>query len=230
MLLSFAKGNAKIEKSDKSGEYSTAIMYLAPHSMSGTNICPHASPGCITSCLFLSGHGVYSNVIAARLKRTQFYLKEREKFLTQLKLEIRQHVKRSKGKGLIPCIRLNGTSDIRWEKVCPSLFTEFHDVQFYDYTKNDKRMIEWCEGKLPSNYHLTFSRSEVNDDACRRVIAAGGSVAVVFKRGRVRRGWYGVAVKNGDETDLRFLDPRGKVIGLYAKGKARRDMSGFVVL
>jgi hypothetical protein len=35
-------------------------------------------------------------------------------------------------------------------------------------------------------------------------------------------------VFNGDESDLRFLDPQGVIVGLYAKGKAKKDTSGFV--
>lgn len=40
---------------------------------------------------------------------------------------------------------------------------------------------------------------------------------------------YGMPVINGDEHDLRFLDPKRVVVGLNAKGDAKYDRSGFVV-
>ena len=229
-LLSFAEGNAKLSKSDSGGKYASAIMYLAPHKMSGHNMCPFASPGCIDSCLFTSGHGAFNSVINARLARTKFFLSDRRSFITQLKKEITSHVVKSKKAGRIPCIRLNGTSDIAWEVIEPSIFTDFSSIQFYDYTKIPARMVRWCEGKLPKNYHLTFSRSENNDAVCEEILHMGGSVAVVFaKKGELPSKFYNRKVVNGDETDLRFLDPRGKIIGLYAKGRAKKDQTGFVV-
>ena len=36
-------------------------------------------------------------------------------------------------------------------------------------------------------------------------------------------------VINGDKTDMRFKDPVGVIVGLKAKGKARKDTSGFVI-
>ena len=85
-------------------------------------------------------------------------------------------------------------------------------------------------GPWPSNYHLTFSRSEANEADCRRVLEAGGNVAVVFGC-PFPQTYLGATVINGDEHDLRHLDPRGGfIVGLTPKGrKAKRDASGFVV-
>jgi hypothetical protein len=99
----------------------------------------------------------------------------------------------------------------------------FQSVQFYDYTKLPNRR------NVPSNYHLTFSRSESNELDALRILANGVmNVAVVFDTLPTK--WAGVKVIDGTETDLRFLDEQGVVVGLVAKGKAKKDNSGFTIL
>ena len=219
----------KTIKSDESGNgYLTAIMYLAPHKVSGRNVCPNASPGCIAGCLNLSGRGFYNNVQQARINRTNTWFDNRESFKSQLVDEIKAFVRKCVKNGVKAAVRLNGTSDIAWEKVWPELFTMFPEVQFYDYTKSFKRMIAFCFHKLPPNYHLTFSRSEVNEEMCKEILRYNGNVAVVFSHKNIPAKYNGHTVHNADETDLRFLDKPG-IQGLYAKGKAKRDTSGFVV-
>lgn len=119
-----------------------------------------------------------------------------------------------------------------------SIMARFPDLQFYDYTKNPGRAVTNAMGFHPANYHLTFSRSETNERQCLDVLAAGGNVAVVFstatKSGKrpaeaLPADWHGYRVVDGDKDDLRFLDPRGVVVGLRAKGRAKHDTSGFVV-
>lgn len=222
--------NAKIEKSNKSGKgYLSAIMHLAPYNLSGRNVCPQASKGCAAACLNTAGFGRYKMVQDARIKRTQWFFDNRKEFMKQLRKEIATFVKRCKKNKVKPAIRLNGTSDIKWEELSGGLFTEFPTVQFYDYTKITKRMIRFCEGKLPSNYHLTFSRSESNDKDVQSVLTAGGNVAVVFKDSLPKK-WQGFKVIDADNTDQRFLDPKNIVCGLLAKGKGKKDSSGFVIL
>jgi len=126
-----------------------------------------------------------------------------------------------------PTVRLDGTSDVGWER--HGVIQAFKGVQFYDYTKNYVRMLAFIGGKLPSNYSLTFSRSETNEAQCLEVLKRGGNVAVVFRGKVLPTHWNGFKVINGDENDLRFLDPKGVVVGLTAKGKAKSDTSGFVV-
>jgi hypothetical protein len=118
-----------------------------------------------------------------------------------------------------------------------SLFDKHPEVQFLDYTKNPARMMKFIKGGMPANYHLTFSQSEENAEDCKKVLAAGGNVAAVFapldKKAKKRtfefpESWEGHKVFNGDDTDLRFLDPQGQIIGLRAKGRAFKDDSGFV--
>jgi hypothetical protein len=123
--------------------------------------------------------------------------------------------------------RLNVVSDVAFERECPELFTRFADVQFMDYTKQARRLLN---SNRPPNYHLTFSRSERNDSDCRRVLEAGGNVAVVFRKPPFPRSFWGYPVIDGDRNDLRFLDSGPCIVGLKAKGKgARQDRTGFVL-
>lgn len=217
----------KWEKSDKAGtEFLTAGMYLAPYKLSGKNFCPHASKGCAAACLFTSGRGRYPKVQTARIKKSHWFIEDRAGFLAQLEKDIAAFARKCDRKGKRPAIRLNGTSDLAWERIAPRFFRDFPGVQFYDYTKSYTRMLNFIGGHLPSNYHLTFSRSEVNEAKCLEVLKRGGNVSVVFKSAPLE--WNGYPVYNADNTDLRFLDPFG-VGALTAKGKARHDTSGFVV-
>lgn len=218
----------KTMKSDGAGlGFLTKILYLAPSRLSGYNVCPHASTGCAAACLNRSGNGYYPVVQKARVQKTLMYFQEREKFLQQLISEIQKFVIHCAKRGQRPAIRLNGTSDISWEKICPLIFTLFPNVQFYDYTKNYKRMIKFCDGDFPSNYHLTFSRSESNQKEVEDILSRGGNVSVVFFNSFPKT-WKRKKVHNGDLHDLRFLDKKG-VIGLKAKGVGRSDNSGFVI-
>lgn len=227
-LLAKGDSNTKLRKSDKSGKgYLTAGLSLSPANESGYEVCASRSPGCTQACLFTAGYGVYESVKLARIAKTRYFFQEREAFLAQLKAELVKHAKRAQKKGLRLAVRLNVVSDIPWEAICPSLFSDFPDIQFYDYTKHAKRMVS----KLPVNYHLTFSRSEINDSVCKEVCEQSpqANIAVVFSSKVLPTTWNGISVVNGDETDLRFLDPPGSIIGLYAKGRGRKDTSGFVV-
>lgn len=228
-LLTKGDSSAKILKSNLANKgYNTNIMYLAPHKLSGYNVCSSASPGCIAGCLNISGRGRMSNVQQARLKRTKYFFEDRTNFIRDLYVEIRKFVAKCKKLGLKPALRLNGTSDIMWEQVLPQLFVDFPEIQFYDYTKIYKRMLRFLNGELPANYHLTFSLSEINLEQSLDVIAKGGNVAVVFRNKNIPSQWLGIKVHNADSDDLRFLDMPGWQ-GLYAKGKAKYDNTNFVV-
>jgi hypothetical protein len=218
-------GNAKTVKGEARG-YLTFILHLAPARLSGYNVCPGASAGCIAGCLNTAGRGGMfkrgenTNAIQeARIRRTRFFFEDREAFMRALVSDVRKGIKQAERKGLIPVFRLNGTSDIRWESVevdgFRNIMEAFPTIQWYDYTKLTNRR------HLPSNYHLTFSRSETN------VIPDGMNVAVVFQS--LPETFAGRPVINGDDTDLRFLDPTGVIVGLKAKGRAKKDTSGFVV-
>ena len=235
--------NAKTIKGDGS-EYLTAIMYLAPWKIASSfNVCANAEIAkCIEGCLFSAGRGQMQSVSSARIRKTLWFANDRVSFMQQLVDDIERFVKYCDKRGIKPCVRLNGTSDIRWETIpvargehtLGNIFLAFPQVQFYDYTKSFKRMCAFLgkpftkdEQKFPSNYHLTFSRSENNDKKCEMVLAMGGNVAVVF-RNQLPKTWKGYEVINGDENDLRFLDKKGVVVGLIEKGMAKKDETGFV--
>ena len=183
------------------------------------------------ACLNTSGHGQRNSVQDSRIAKTQKLFEQEQEFLTQLVDEIGKAIKSAKRKGMTPCFRLNLTSDIPWEtkKIDgKTIFELFPDVQFYDYTKGFRRMKNFLDGKMPTNYHLTFSRSENNQNFCELVAKLGGNVAVVF-RNYIPEKYMGLPVVNGDETDLRFLDGCNVVVGLIEKGMAKKDETGFVV-
>ena len=227
----FTKGesNPKIAKSNRRGGIETLILHLAPASVSGHQVCSSASPGCIAACLNTAGRGRMDSVQAARIRRTKMWFTEREAFKAQIVKELTAFVKRCDKLGKMGAVRLNGTSDLLWEKQWPALFTQFADLKFYDYTKHVKRCLEnWS---LPENYHLTFSRSETNQADCLRVLEAGRhNVAAVFDSKEFPASWEGFPTYSADDDDLRFLDPPGGHVGaLYAKGFGKRDETGFVL-
>ena len=218
-----SSGNPKTLKGQKKG-YMTYILHLAPSDLSGYNTCPMASPGCRGACLNTAGRGRFDKIQVARIRKTRLFFEDRDTFMDQLVKDIEAGIREADRKGLIPVIRLNGTSDIRWENY--GIIQKFPHIQFYDYTKIPNRR------NLPKNYHLTFSRSESNDSKVADAIANGMNVAVVFsaRKGQpLPKKYNGIKVVDGDETDLRFLDPRGSIVGLRAKGDAKKDNSDFVV-
>ncbi len=224
------KNNHKTIKGEKYG-YITYIMYMSPYTdnSKGINICPHASKGCAGACLFKSGFGgMYDKVQEGRRNKTEWYLSNREEFMLQLVKEIGKLEKKHSGGKDTLCIRLNGTSDIRWEKIKvidgKNIFEIFPDVIFYDYTKNPNRF----DGSMPSNYHLTFSRSEENHFIAMELLSKGNNVAIVFDN--VPNEFEGYRVINGDESDLRFLDDKGVIVGLKYKfqtGKGADNSTAF---
>jgi hypothetical protein len=217
--------NAKTVKGQKKG-YKTAILYLAPSTQSGFNVCPQASEGCKKACLYTAGHGAFSNVQQGRINKTRWYIQERNTFMAQLRKEITNHIKNCSNKGFIPCIRLNGTSDISFENT--GIFEEFPNVQFYDYTKIYKRALKYVNGQYPSNYHLTYSLNEDNKELAFDILFKGGNISAVFRKD-LPETYKGYKVINADETDLRFTDDNNVICGLVAKGQAKKDYSGFVL-
>lgn len=213
--------NRKTIKGEKYG-WITGILHLAPATLAGKTVCPFASKGCAAACLNTAGFGRYARVQNARIARTKLFWKDRETFLSILAGEIGNLKLAAQKRRMRLAIRLNGTSDIAWEGM--NIIQRFPDVQFYDYTKIPVRMMR----VLPENYHLTFSRSESNEQQAKLVSNLGHNVAIVFAD-KLPKKWWDKKVIDGDQTDLRFLDERGVIVGLSAKARARRDTSGFVV-
>ena len=226
-LLNFE--NAKTIKGE-SRNIVTGIIYFAPNTIaSDVSLCVFATEGCIKACLYTSGRGQFTMVQEARIKKTKSYLANKVSFIARLEKEIDNAVKRSSKKGFQLAIRLNGTSDLSVEAW--GLMQKFPNVQWYDYTKNPIRMKKYLAGELPTNYHLTFSLSETNKDLALGFLAQGGNVAVVFNTNNpenIPATYWGYPTVNGDKDDLRFLDPKGVIVGLKQKGRARKDTLGFV--
>jgi hypothetical protein len=209
--------NAKTIKGEGKG-YITYILYMSSYTANskGINLCSHASKGCAESCLVGSGFGgMYTGVMKGRMAKSDYFLNDRVEFLQQLKKEITKAVEKHKKDGAIVTIRLNGTTDIRYEKFRIfdglNIFEIFPDVQFYDYTKNYIRF----DSPLPANYHLTFSRSETNHSKAMELLGKGINVAMVFDK--LPDTYEGFKVINADLDDLRFLDPKGVICGLKYK-------------
>lgn len=218
--------NYKTVKGEKIG-YLTGILYLAPADLvQGVNLCPFASEGCKQSCLYTAGRGAFGNVKQARVAKTEMFRDNKQMFLLTLMKDIRALVRKAEKLKLTPCIRLNGTSDIRWECIKhegKTIFEIFPSVQFYDYTADYLRKFE----NMPKNYHLTFSRKENNEIHALEMLSKGVNVAMVFEK--LPESYRGYKVISGDENDVRFIDEKGVIVGLTAKGKAKKDNSGFVI-
>ena len=217
--------NAKTVKGQKKG-YKTAILYLAPSTQSGFQVCPMASEGCKKACLYTAGHGAFSNVQQGRINKTRWFMQDRQSFLSQLRKEISNHIKNCDKKGYIPCVRLNGTSDISWENY--DIIQAFPNVQFYDYTKIYKRALKYVNGQYPSNYHITYSLNEDNKKEAFEILKLRGNISAVFRK-YLPKTYQGYKVINADDTDLRFTDDINIIAGLVAKGQAKKDYSGFVL-
>lgn len=221
-LLSTA--NPKIQKGTKLG-YLSFILHLAPANLSGKETCPKRTAGCSAACLNTAGRGGMfklgestNTIQQARIRKTRWFFEDRAGFMLQLEQDIAKGIRQAKKLGLTPVFRLNGTSDLSWEKY--GIIEKFPTVQFYDYTKVLGRKVQ----HLP-NYHLTFSAADGNGADVERAVAAGMNVAVVFDQ--VPESYMDLPVHDADEHDLRFLDPRG-IAGLKAKGRAKKDTTGFV--
>jgi hypothetical protein len=232
--------NAKTVKGQKQG-YLTAVQYMIPGDLSGYEVCPGASKACREACLNTAGRGVFSNVQKSRLKKTKYFFEDRKNFIVQLKKEISALIRKAEKKGLIPVVRLNGTSDINYMKIKVdddgnNIFQAFQKIQFYDYTKNFNMLSQSEKFK---NYHLTFSYSGENLLHSKVALERGFNVSAVFHtalpltlKGTEIEFLNKVPILDGEKSDLRFLD-KGKngpfIIGLVAKGKARKQNSSFII-
>jgi len=222
--------NPKTIKSDAGGEYLTGMLNLYPGSPS---VCPWATQGCIDACLHTAGNPVYQRgKDSARKERLELFQSDRQAFLTRLRWDITKLIAKADSLGVRPAARLNGTSDITWERIAPAIFSDFPEVQYYDYTKGFHRCLSnW---KRPANYDLTLSYSGSNWSDCERVLGDGGRVAMVFSGIRKKESFSGYfhrswPIVDGDTTDLTFTRGGGVILGLRAKGRAKLDNTGFVV-
>lgn len=224
-LLSAGNTNAKTSKN----EIETYILYLAPSDIvDGVNLCPFASEGCRKVCLYSAGRGAFSNVQTARMNKTKLWRDDRVLFYIKLNTELLEIQAKAQKQGTKIAIRLNGTSDVDHIDLLKRYggidWLTSNWLLFYDYTKNPN-MIKKYAG---TSYRITFSRSECNEDKAMEVLGNGGNVAMVFGS-ELPETYKGYKVINGDESDLRYFDPANVIVGLKAKGQAKKDVSGFVI-
>lgn len=223
-LLSEGISNPKIAKGMGQG-FLPYILHLAPSTISGYNVCPHASEGCKRVCLNFAGRGRFTSVQQARIRKTKLFFENRGEFMRLLVKDLDAAERKATKLGLKAVVRLNGTSDLNWLPV----ILKHPNIQFYDYTKNLKYVVAVKRrmGLGLHNYHLTFSLSETNEIQARAALSIACNVAVVF-RDSLPEMYMGYNVIDGTTTDLRFLDQQPVIVGLLAKGLAKKDQSGFV--
>lgn len=230
MHLLAVSNDSKTIKGEVFG-YLTGILYLSP----SLALCPFSeTAGCLESCLNTAGRGAMNSVQKGRKRKTELFQSDREQFVRLLVRDIKALVRKAKRQGMTPVVRLNGTSDILWERepvtidgvTYENIMSAFPTVDFMDYTKIVARLYR----PLPSNYDLTFSYSgtEAYQISVDRARAVGARIAVVFGA-HIPDTFLGMPVVDGDSSDLRFLDPKGCVVALHAKGRAKKDFSPFVV-
>ncbi|CAB4180664.1 hypothetical protein UFOVP1043_78 [uncultured Caudovirales phage] len=226
--------NAKTVKGQKKG-FITGILYLAPYKLAGINLCPMAEVAqCHEACLNTAGRGAFTSTQTARINKTKKYHADKNLFMLQIIKDIKALIRKADRMDLTPIVRLNGTSDIRFENVkinydgvdYPNIFSIFPTIQFYDYTKIANRK------NIPINYDLTFSYSAVKsyDSFVKMAIEKKERIAVVFRTiSAIPKMFLGLPVISGDDSDLRHMDNKNCIVALYAKGRAKKDYSGFVV-
>ena len=241
-ILTKGESNAKLKKGITE-KADVMLLHMLPHNKADVlmrrkvkrTLCPFAKLAqCHEPCLNTAGRGgiikrgeTTNSIELARLRRSLYYLDDRENFLAQLHKEITAFMHKCKRNNKKPCIRLNGTSDIQYENELyqgKNMFEHFPDVQFYDYTKIPTRKVD-----KHSNYHLTWSYSEANKKYAELFDKVPNNKAVVFRDKILPKMFKGLKVIDGDKTDMRFLDKPNSVVGLKAKGKAKKDYSGFVI-
>jgi hypothetical protein len=233
LLLGF-NTNAKTVKGEKIGYY-TGILYLAPSDLSGYQVCSMAKLAlCEKPCLFTSGRGAFNSIRNARIAKTKYFFEDRNNFMVNICKDIEKGIKKAKLLNQQLLIRLNGTSDIKWENIdfeyngiqYNNVMECFPNVQFYDYTKIPNRV------NLPSNYDITFSYSNAitfhkyNDIAIKNK----NRIAVVFRHEEnIPKTFKGLSVIGGDNSDVRHIEEKNVIVALYAKGRGKKDYSGFIV-
>jgi hypothetical protein len=231
-LISSGNTNAKTIKN----ESETYILYLSPYNLNdtGKNVCPFATKECINLCLNTAGRGKFTTVQLARRRKTNLFFNDPQKFTQDLALDLAKINNKAIKENKTIFVRLNGTSDINFEKLLNRYlninFAQFAGLKFYDYTKDKNKALEYSTNEKREKYRITYSRSERDtENDLKTLLNNGVNVAAVFSK-NLPDTYLGYPVINGDLTDLRFNDQLGVIIGLKAKGKAKKDMAnGFVI-
>ena len=228
-LLSKGNTNTKTAKNN----IKTFILYLAPHNLNtkGVTLCKDASKGCIASCLYSAGRGKFSNVQNSRINKANYFVTDKKAFLKQLLFEIKREIKKASDKNEKIAFRLNGTSDIDFLYLLDKHFDfnvdllHYDKVFFYDYTKSFARAKRYRNYR---NYTLTFSKSETNQQQVDNALKLGINVAAVFSDS-LPKIYKSIKVVDGDKSDLEMIKHKNVILGLKAKGDAKKDTTGFVI-
>jgi len=228
-LLSKGSTNSKTAKNS----LETYILYLSPEKQNskGVNLCPKASKGCAAACLYTAGRGKFTNVKASRINKSEYYISDKKIFINQLSKELVKIAAKSIKQNKKIAIRLNGTSDQDFISIIKKYNNldllndkQFKNLVFYDYTA----ILGKIKKYINTNYKLTLSRKEDNESDILQALKLGGNVAAVF-RDELPTTYKGFNVVNGDESDLVMLEAKNCILGLKAKGDAKKDKSGFVI-
>ena len=239
-LLSNSQTNPKTSKQLDALKIEGVIHHMTPAKLADgkRTVCPWSTPGCESTCLNTAGRSQVKGELKtdtlqmymihrSRMGKTRSFLNDRKGYAAALGKELKNLEKRANKKGYKATARLNGTSDVMWENYID--MEEYPSISFYDYTKGLTRMRSFLRGKLAANYDLTFSYSEETTPAqVHEIIRKGGNVAVVFRK-EIPKRFMGHKVISGMEHDFRYLDKKGYIVGLVARGRAKHDTSGFVV-
>ena len=228
-LLSKGSTNSKTAKNN----IETYILYLSPEKQNskGVNLCPKASKGCAAACLYTAGRGKFTNVKASRINKSEYYISDKKTFINQLSREIVKIAAKAIKQNKKIAIRLNGTSDQDFISIIKKYNNldllnddQFKNLVFYDYTA----ILGKIKKYINTSYSLTLSRKEDNESDIIQALKLGGNVAAVF-RDELPTTYKGYTVVNGDESDLVMIEAKNCILGLKAKGDAKKDKSGFVI-
>jgi len=237
-LFTDARSNAKTRKRLTAERIRAVILHFMPAALAGFgSVCAWSTAGCRAACLNVSGRGQVSGPLAlsnllrspihrARFDRVRLFFENRVEFFEGLDRELAALVRSAERSEFLPVARLNGTSDISWERF--GVMERNPRVTFYDYTKSRRRAVEWAGGRMPTNYHLTYSATERDNAVDINAMLRGGINVAIPYRGAFPKTAFGFPVIDGTESDWRFRDSVGRVVALKASGRARRDSSGFV--
>lgn len=239
MATKLLSTNAKLSKIPGSNEkFLIRGLSMAPHKMSGKNVCPWAGFCALVCVLWFAGRTVMENVRRAMIARTELFFTDRPEFLRQLYRELTALQRAADKAGATAAVRLNTASDVVWERVAPQIFRDFPRISFWDYTKAPATV----RPTTPANYELVHSVSERTTWA--DVVAAldlGRNIVIVFNSiYKPQQGEYGalpavvtlqgpagetieIETTDGDVSDPRFLRLDGVRRAIVLRGKGGAD-------
>ena len=227
----------------KDSSYTIYGLSLAPHKYSGRNVCPEAGVCSDICTLWYRGMTVQPQVRNAMKRRTNEFFDNRTNFLDRLHSDLDNLAKKPN-----PAARLNVASDIPWEKVDKTLFTDHPNIKFYDYTKITSRAIKKARGEMPDNYHIVYSWSERSDKRTVNWLIKNGvntnivvnvdyvpghRIGTLPKQVKIGTKWWPTV--DGDKIDVRLPEVDGLHKAILVRAKIKKALlqkyikSGFII-